>query len=150
MRSFRFRPRYRALPWVVAVLGLAVGALVWWSGSSPVFAVACALFGPLLTALYLASPAWRLQVDVDDDALVVRRGDEIRLRLPWSEVARVVASPATHTCFVDGGDPKRSLLVPGPGAAAPYRIERREELYAFILAHVPADKVRDSGTVLAS
>ena len=43
---------------------------------------------------------------------------------------RVVAAPTTHTCFVDGGAPERSLLVPGDGAPAPYDLEDREALVA--------------------
>ena len=118
---FRFRPRYRAL----AAGAIAVGL------------VAAALGG-----LYLGSPAWKLQVLVDDDALEVRSGEDRRFRLAWPEVVRVVASPATATCFVDGGAPERSLLVPGIGAPAPYQIERRAELYAAIVAHVPAERIR--------
>ena len=63
-------------------------------------------------------------------------------RSPWGDVVRVVASPTTHTCFVDGGAPDKSLLVPGVGAPAPYDLERRDELFAEILAHVPPDRVK--------
>ena len=49
--------------------------------------------------------------------------------------------PTTHTCFVDGGAPERSLLVPGDGAPAPYDIEERRALFDAILAHVPPERV---------
>jgi len=145
-RSFRFRPRLRAFPWLVGALGLALlGAvpLFGLAGPSRAFAVACGVIGPVLAWLYLRSPAWRLRVVVDDEALAVLRDGDTRLRLPWAEVRRVIASPATRTCFVDGGAPTKSLLVPGPGAPGPYRIEDREGLYAAILARVPADRVTE-------
>ena len=99
--------------------------------------------GMILGGLYLRSPAWRIAVHVDDDALEVTAGTDRRFLLPWGEVKEVVASPATKTCFVDGGDPQQSLLVPGPGAPAPYDIEGKAELYDQILAHVPREKVRE-------
>ncbi len=141
--EFPFRPRYRALPWVSAILGpavllvaLASGA----SGNSLTFAVAGAVLGPLIVAAYLAAPAWRFRVVTDDEGLAVWHGRELRFRVPWWDVRRVVHSPSTRTCFVDGGVPSRSLLVPGPGAPAFYRIERSDQLYATILAHVPEDR----------
>ena len=54
----------------------------------------------------------------------------------------MVASPTTQSCFVDGGAPERSLLVPGDGAPAPYDIADRGALFDAILAHVAADMVR--------
>jgi len=60
---------------------------------------------------------------------------------------RVVSSPSTQTCFVDGGSPERSLLVPGDGAPAPYDIADRTALVEAILAHVPADKVQTVATL---
>jgi len=53
---------------------------------------------------------------------------------------RVVASPATSSCFIDGGAPERSLLVPGDGAPAPYDIADRAALVEAILARVPATR----------
>lgn len=95
-----------------------------------------------LGAAYLALPTWRIAVTIDDDGLTVGSPKRQRFRLAWHEVVRVIASPATSTCFVDGGAPERSLLVPGDGAPAPYDIADRKALVEAILAHVPADKVQ--------
>jgi hypothetical protein len=57
-------------------------------------------------------------------------------------VSRFRRRPATSTCFVDGGAPERSLLVPGDGAPAPYDIADRQALVGAILAHVLAGKVQ--------
>lgn len=99
------------------------------------------MVGVLFGAAYLASPTWRFVVITDDAGLEVQARGTTRFRIAWGDVVKVVASPSTHTCFVDGGGPDRSLLVPGVGAPAPYDLERREELFAEILAHVPADRV---------
>ncbi len=109
-----------------AILPLATGAL-----------------GMVLGAAYLMSPAWKLEVVVDDQALEVRSAKGLKFRLPWTEVAKVVASPSTHTCFVDGGTPDRSLLVPGDGAPAPYDIEDKAALVDAILARVDKAKVQE-------
>lgn len=106
------------LPMVTGVIGLAFGAA------------------------YLASPTWRFTVITDETGLEVRTRDRTKFRLAWGDVVRVVASPTTNTCFVDGGAPEKSLLVPGDGAPAPYDLERRAELVAEILARVPADRVK--------
>jgi hypothetical protein len=103
--------------------------------------LATGALGIALGAAYLASPTWRISVTIDDSGLTVGSPRRLRFRLAWSEVVRVVASPATRSCFVDGGSPERSLLVPGDGAPAPYDIEDRGALLDAILAHVPADKV---------
>ncbi len=100
------------------------------------------VLGVVLGAAYFASPTWRLAVTVDDAGLAVGSPDRLRFRLAWPDIVRVVASPATHTCFVDGGAPERSLLVPGDGAPAPYDIADRAALVEAILAHVAADKVQ--------
>ncbi len=143
-RSFRFRPRFRA----VAIGTIAVGAVLIFAAiafaadTSRTFALVGGGIGIALGAMYLRSPAWRIVVSVDDEALeVTARGDR-RFRLPWGEVVEVVASPSTHTCFVDGGAPERSLLVPGDGASAPYDIEDKLALYDAIVAHVASDRVR--------
>ena len=134
MPSFRFRPRYRGVAWTAIGTGgaIAAAATMW-----------VPLVGVALGALYLASPTWRLEVTVDDDGLEVKR----RFRIAWKDVVRVVASPSTKTCFVDGGVPAKSLLVPGVGAPAPYSIENREALYDFIVAHAP--KVEEVRTLEA-
>ena len=143
---FRFRPRYRG----VAFTSIGVG------GSLALFAViagfvaiplATGAVGVLLGGGYLASGTWRLRVTVDEDGLEVGSEGKRRFRLAWTEVARVVVSRSTNTCFVDGGTPERSLLVPGVGAPAPYAIENRPALVAFILAHVPPDKVAEATTL---
>jgi hypothetical protein len=112
--------------------------------------LATGAIGVALGAGYLLSPSWKLEVVVDDDALTVRTPKKTRFRLPWGNVKRVVASPTTHTCFVDGGSPDQSLLVPGDGAPAPYDIENKPELFAAILANVPADRVETVETLEAS
>ena len=87
------------------------------------------------------SPTWRLAVTVDDDGLEVGSPAKKRFRIAWSEVKRVVASSSTNTCFVDGGRPETSFLVPGVGAPAPYAISDRDQLFATILAHVTPDRI---------
>lgn len=104
--------------------------------------LAAGALGVALGAAYLASPTWRITVTIDDDGLTVGSPRRQRFRLAWHEIVRVVASPSTSTCFVDGGAPERSLLVPGDGAPAPYDIADRQALVEAILAHVPADKVK--------
>lgn len=104
--------------------------------------LATGALGVALGAAYLASPTWRITVTIDDDGLTVGSPRRQRFRLAWHEIVRVVASPSTSTCFVDGGAPERSLLVPGDGAPAPYDIADRKALVDAILAHVPADKVQ--------
>jgi hypothetical protein len=111
--------------------------------------LATGAIGVALGAGYLLSPSWKLEVVVDDDALTVRTPKKTRFRLPWGNVKRVVASPTTHTCFVDGGSPDQSLLVPGDGAPAPYDIENKPELFAAILAAVAAEKVETVETLEA-
>lgn len=138
---FRFRPRYGGLAWAAVVVGGLAAGLGGWRGATGVAFVGA--LGLALGIAYLGSSTWRYVVIVDDDGLEVVRGSERRFRLAWSAVVRVVASPTTSTCFVDGGEPARSLLVPGDGAPAAYDLERKAELYALILAHVPADRVRE-------
>jgi hypothetical protein len=140
-RSFQFRPRYRALAWSSMGVGGSVAAVAAVLGFVTVPLVTGAL-GIALGAAYLASPAWRIAVTVDDHGLSVGSARRLRFRLAWSDVVRVVASPDTATCFVDGGAPERNLLVPGDGAPAPYDIADRKALFEVILAHVPADKVQ--------
>jgi hypothetical protein len=115
---------------VAAILGFATVPL------------ATGALGVALGAAYLASPTWRISVTIDEDGLAVGSPRRQRFRLAWNDIVRVVASTATSTCFVDGGSPERSLLVPGVGAPAPYDIADRKALVEAILAHVPADKVQ--------
>lgn len=140
-QTFRFRPRYRGLAFGSMGVGGSAAALGAVLGFATVLVVTGAV-GIALGAAYLASPTWRIAVTVDDEALTVGSPGKRRFRLAWSDVVRVVSSPSTSTCFVDGGAPERSLLVPGDGAPAPYDIADRKALYQAILARVPADKVQ--------
>jgi hypothetical protein len=142
---FRFRPRFAALAWGAVAVGGLAAAIGAGRGATGI-AIAgglCLAFG----LAYLWSPAWRFVVIVDDEALEVSRDGERRFRLPWSAVVAVRASPTTSTCFVDGGSPDHSLLVPGDGASAPYDLERKRDLYRAILARVPADRVHEVATL---
>jgi len=140
-RSFRFRPRFRGL--ALGSLGLGTGLVALGGLLAIPVALAGGGLGMVFGGLYLRSPAWRIAVHVDDDALEVTAGADRRFLLAWSDVKEVVASPSTKTCFVDGGDPQRSLLVPGQGAPAPYDIEGKAELYDQIVAHVGREKIRE-------
>jgi hypothetical protein len=143
--SFRFRPRFQAIPWIVASVGAAMLAYAVFArldGASRTFALVAGAIGPFIALAYLRSPAWKLVVVVDEVAFEVRGGEKIRFRLEWTEVKELVYSTKFPTAFLDGGVPERSLLIPGPGAPAPYRIERSEELVAFVRARVPAEKQR--------
>lgn len=141
VRSFAFRPRYRGLAWTSMGVGGSVAVVASLVGFAAVPLVTGAL-GVVLGAAYFASPTWRLAVTIDDEGLSVGSPARLRFRLAWHEVVKVIASPATSTCFVDGGAPERSLLVPGEGAPAPYDIADRKALVEAILARVPADKVQ--------
>jgi hypothetical protein len=146
---FRFRPRFVALIATASGLGLicvglALGGVLGVAGD---IGLVCGAGAAALAPLYAASPAWRLAVVLDDGGLSVVRGHDLRFRLPWPEVVRVVWSPTTTTLFLDGGVPERSLLVPGVGAPAPYDLERKAELCERILDHVPSDKVLLVGTL---
>lgn len=138
-RAHRFRPRMRALALSAMALSVGLGGLAALAGNWALAALACVV--AVGGVAYLRSPAWRLAVSVDDDGLEVGSPDRRRFRLAWDEVVRVIASPTTGTCFVDGGAPERSLLVPGDGAPAGYDLDDKAALLATILARVPADRV---------
>ena len=140
-RSFAFRPRYRGLAWGSMGVGGAIATVSALIGFVTLPLVTGAI-GIALCAAYLASPTWKIAVTVDDDGLSVGSPSRLRFRIAWADIVRVVASPSTHSCFVDGGSPDRSLLVPGDGAPAPYDIADRAALVDAILARVPADKVK--------
>lgn len=143
-RTFRFRPRYRGLALGSLAVGLIlVAAGLALDGATRTLALAGGGLGMVLGGLYLRSPAWRIAVHVDDDSIEVTAGGARRFLLAWGDITEVVASPSTHTCFVDGGEPDRSLLVPGDGAPAPYDIEDKATLYDFIVAHVDRTRVRE-------
>jgi hypothetical protein len=139
-RRFPFKPRYRGVAWTAIGLGTvldAVSAIV----ALPWPTLGFGAIGVAFGAFYLVSPAWSIEVIVDDHALEVQQKGARRFHLPWKDVVKVIASASTKTCFVDGGDPDRSLLVPGPGAPAPYWIADREALYDVIVAHVAPEKI---------
>ena len=142
-RSFRFRPRFRGLAWSSVGVGGALGVATLAALGGALVPLVTGALGVVLGAGYLMSPTWKLEVVVDDDALEVRGAKGTKFRLPWSDIVKVVASKATSTCFVDGGEPAKSLLVPGVGAPAPYDIEDKPGLLAAILAHVDPAKVQE-------
>ena len=141
MKRFRFKPRYRGVAWTSIGVGGAVAIASGTVGFLALPLVTGAL-GIAAGAAYLASPTWRLAVTVDEHALAVGSPKKERFRLPWTDVVKVIASEATHTCFVDGGAPEKSLLVPGQGAPAPYDIEDKPGLVEAILAYVAPEKVQ--------
>ena len=140
--TFRFKPRYRGIAWTALGTGGALATTSLAILGAAVVPLATGAIGVALGAIYLASPTWRLEVVVGDDALEVRSPKGTKLRVAWADVARVVASPTTHTCFVDGGAPEQSLLVPGDGAPAPYDLANKPALYDAILARVDPAKVQ--------
>lgn len=139
---FRFRPRFQGVALLALAVGLGFLALGLAADMARVYLVTIGGAGVVLGLLYLASPVWRLQIAVDGAGLEVgTRGGARRFHLAWHEIQRVVASPATKTCYVDGGGPERSFMVPGDGAPAPYDITDKHALYDLICAHVPAERV---------
>lgn len=138
MARYRLRPRYRGLAWGSLGIGGALATVALWT---PLVVTMASVCGLGLGAAYLLSPTWKLAVETSEQALTVTAKDKVRFTLPWSEVVRVLASPATKTCFVDGGAAERRILVPGDGAPAPYRIEGRDQLFDEIMARVPASKI---------
>jgi hypothetical protein len=135
--EFRFRPRFRALAISSVGVGGVLGVVSIAVLGGALMPLATGAIGVALGAGYLLSPSWKLRVVVDEDALEVPG----KFRLPWADVVRVVSSPSTHTCFVDGGAPAKSLLVPGDGAPAPYDIADKAALCEAILSHVPPERV---------
>lgn len=140
MPTHRFKPRYRGVAWASIGVGgsLTVVSVV---AGVVMLPLITGIGGVVLGAAYFASPTWKLAVTTDDEGLEVGSPTRKRFRLDWKDVKKVIASPSTSSCFVDGGEPANSLLVPGVGAPAPYDLEDRPGLLAAILAHVPADKV---------
>lgn len=138
-RRYRFRPRQPAVAAAACLLGagLAAGGVIDGRWSWALLGLVAVILG----LLYLVSPAWRTEVLVDGEALEVQSRGDRRFRLPWGDVTRVVVARPLGTAFVDGGAPERSLLLPGRGARAPYKIERQPDLLADILARVDADRV---------
>ena len=147
---YRFKPRFVGVAFVslsIGVVLIAASATLTPDRFSSIFALITGAAGVFLSFTYLRSPVWRLAVDVQESDLVVWNGTEEKLRLPWSDVTRVVMDPDREVCFVDGGTPARSLLVPGPAAPASYVIAKRDQLIDAILAHVPKDIITNPDTV---
>ena len=144
--TFRFRPRYRGVAWTSIAVGGSLSTIATLVGFIAV-PLAAGAIGVMLGAAYLASSTWRLRVVADEIGFEVGSSSRARFRLTWSEVTKVIVSPTTHTCFVDGGDPSRSLLIPGVGAPAPYDIENRAALVDFILAHVSSERIQTVETL---
>jgi hypothetical protein len=140
-KRFAFRPRYRGIALTSIGVGGTLGVVALTSLGAAILPVATAALGIVFGVGYLMSPSWKLEVVTDDDALEVRSPKASKFRLLWTDVVKVVSSPTTHTCFVDGGEPARSLLVPGDGAPAPYDLTDKQALCDEILRHVNPDKV---------
>jgi hypothetical protein len=140
VKTFRFKPRYRGVAWTSVGIGGALGVVSATIGFLAVPMITGAV-GIAAGIAYLASPTWRIAVTVDDDGIAVGSPTKPRFRLSWAEVVKVIVAPEKHTCFVDGGAPEKSLLVPGDGAPAPYDIEDRPALVEAILAHVAPEKI---------
>jgi hypothetical protein len=142
VKTFRFKPRYRGVAWTSVGVGGALGIVSAAVGFVAVPMISGAV-GVAAGIAYLASPTWKISVTVDDDGLTVGSPSKQRFRIAWQDVVKVIAAPEKHTCFVDGGTPDKSLLVPGDGAPAPYDIEDKQALVEWILAHVAADKIEN-------
>ena len=146
MSTHRFRPRYHGVAWGSIGLGGALGVASVALGLAAL-PLASGALGIAFGIAYLRSPAWRIAIVTDDDGIEVRDHKGTRFRLLWGEIRRVVASPSTRTCFVDGGVAEHSILVPGVGAPAPYSVTEREVLYDTILAHVARDRIETVETL---
>jgi hypothetical protein len=150
LARYRFRPRHRGVAAVAGGVGaalIAVGLI--FAGATASFPLIAGIAGVALAGAYFASPTWRYAVTADADGLAVVSGSRTKFRLRWADVVHVVASPTTKTCFVDGGEPGVSLLVPGDGAPAPYAIEDRAVLYDRIVASVDPAKISTVETLEA-
>ena len=137
MTTHRFRPRYHGVAWGSIGFGGVLGAASAAVGFAALPMVSGAI-GIVFGIAYLASPAWQLAIATDDDGIEVRDKKGLRFRLAWSDVRRVVASPSTKTCFVDGGVPEHSILVPVDGSensdrAVKHAIEMVRHGYAQVL-----------------
>jgi len=145
----KFRPRYRGVAMVSMGTG---GALATVAGALGflMLPLATGAVGVVLGAGYLLSPAWRMTVTADETGLTVGAPGKPRFALAWGDIVKVVASPTTKTCFVDGGSPEKSLLVPGDGAPAPYDLEDKATLFDAILAGVAKDRVETVASLEAA
>lgn len=147
---YRFKPRFVGVAFVSLSFGvvlIAASATLTPDRFSSVFAFITGTAALLLSFLYLRSPVWKLAVDVQESGLVLWSGTEEKLRLSWADITRVVVDKDREMCFVDGGSPEVSIMVPGPAAPASYVVAKREQLIEAILAHIPADKIVDPDEV---
>ena len=154
---FRFRPRRPMVAAVAALLGLGLVASALLDAPLPGTAIATGAGGMALGAavaalalVYLLSPAWKTVVVADDAGLQVETSGGRGFQLPWTDVVRVVAVPARAAAFIDGGTPRRSLLLPGAGARGAYRIEGQARLLELVRQRVPADRVVEVPRLKAS
>src|SRR5205814_5797880 len=99
-RTFRFKPRYKALALSAMGIGGTLGIVSVAVLGAATLPLATGVMGVLLGTAYLVSPSWKLEVVVDDNGLVVRSPKGEKFSVKWLEVKRVVASPSTKTCFV--------------------------------------------------
>ena len=150
MNVHRFLPRFRTLAFLTCGLGLVLavyGYGVAGNGSVRLAFLGSGVIGLTLGVAYLLSPTWKLEVVTDDDGIAVRRGDLLRFRIDWEDIAGVISSPSTKTCFVDGGTPETSILIPGIDAPASYALSDKDHLYDTIIGKVPADRVTEVETL---
>ena len=145
-----FVPRYRALAWTAIGVGGGLATVAAVVLGAAIVPLATGIVGVALGGAYLASPSWRIVVEASDDGLRVRSPAREHFFVAWSEVVRVLASPTTHTLFLDGGDPSKSLLVPGIGAPAPYDLRDKAALYDAIVARVDPARVQIVETIEAA
>ena len=140
LARYRFRPAHPGVAGLAALLGggLLAGGLVAGSGAA---VLVLGGFGVVMAALYMVSPVWRTEVRTDETGIEVVARGERRFRIRWADVVRVVAAPRSKSAFLDGGEPGRSLLLPGPGARAPYRIENQPALFQELMDRTPTGRV---------
>ena len=141
--TFRLTPRWPWLHWALGGFGVLLIGFAWLGGVEDKTRTGETVAGALVILLALAyarSPVWRSHVEVDERGLRVVSPRGVRLDLPWADVRSVRAAPSSQTCYVRADVAAKSFIVPGPGMAVPYRIERREALYQRIVTAC-ADRV---------
>lgn len=106
--------------------------------------------GTALGTAYMMSPSWKLAVVTNDECIEVRSGETVKFRLSWSNVVKVVAATKSVSAFVDGGEPAKSLLIPGDGAPAPYQIENAAALIEELFTHVAPERIERVETLDAA
>ncbi len=125
----------RVLPVAIAcgLVGVVLGQALWMRLAFGAMVVG---MGAVALVLRRARP----EVLIDDQGYAVREFGKEKLRVGWSEVVKVRADEAEKAAYVDCGDPSRNLLVP-PARGYGFRFGRADELYARILAAVPASLI---------